>query len=87
MSAESQVRRKTVKDIAAAKGGAPLVCLTAYDAPMARLLDPFADVLLVGNGQSCELLVVILYLKGCAISYKCAIRQTDTQDDFPGVYQ
>ncbi len=49
MSAQSQIRRKTVRDIAKAKGGQPLVCLTAYDAPMAGLLDPYADVLLVGD--------------------------------------
>ena len=49
MSAQTQVRRKTVKDIAKAKGGMPLVCLTAYDAPMAGLLDPQCDVLLVGD--------------------------------------
>ncbi|MDG1825842.1 MAG: 3-methyl-2-oxobutanoate hydroxymethyltransferase [Henriciella sp.] len=49
MSAQTQVRRKTVKDIAKAKGGMPLVCLTAYDAPMAGLLDPHCDVLLVGD--------------------------------------
>lgn len=49
MSAQTQIRRKTVKDIAAAKGGNPLVCLTAYSAPMAKLLDPHADVLLVGD--------------------------------------
>ncbi len=49
MSAQSKVRRKTVRDIASAKGGEPLVCLTAYDAPMARMLDPFVDVILVGD--------------------------------------
>ncbi len=49
MSAQSQMRRKTVRDIAKAKGGSPLVCLTAYDAPMAQLLDPHVDVLLVGD--------------------------------------
>lgn len=49
MSAQSQIRRKTVKDIAAAKGGEPLVCLTAYDAPTAALLDPYCDLLLVGD--------------------------------------
>lgn len=49
MSAQSKARRKTVRDIAAAKGGEPLVCLTAYDAPMARLLDPHCDLLLVGD--------------------------------------
>ncbi len=49
MSAQSATRRKTVKDIAAAKGDTPLVCLTAYTAPMAQIMDPFCDVLLVGD--------------------------------------
>src|SRR3990167_8385349 len=49
MSKQTQTARKTVKDIAAAKGGTPLVCLTAYDAPMAALLDEHADLLLVGD--------------------------------------
>lgn len=41
--------RLSAPDIAARKGGEPLVCLTAYDAPTARLADPFCDVLLVGD--------------------------------------
>lgn len=49
MSAQTQSARKTVKDIAAAKGATPLVCLTAYTAPMAALLDEKADLLLVGD--------------------------------------
>lgn len=49
MSAQKQVRRKTVRDIAAAKDAEPLVCLTAYSAPMAEMLDPLCDVLLVGD--------------------------------------
>ncbi|MEM8919764.1 MAG: 3-methyl-2-oxobutanoate hydroxymethyltransferase [Pseudomonadota bacterium] len=49
MSAQNQIRRKTVKDIAAAKTGDPIVCLTAYSAPMARMLDPHADIILVGD--------------------------------------
>ena len=49
MSAQTPIRQKTVKDIAAAKGGTPLVCLTAYTAPMAELLDPHCDLLLVGD--------------------------------------
>lgn len=49
MSAQSQIRRKTVRDIAKAKGGTPLVCLTAYDAPRAALIDQFVDVILVGD--------------------------------------
>ena len=49
MSAQVQSARKTVKDVAAAKGGTPLVCLTAYTAPMAALLDETCDLLLVGD--------------------------------------
>ncbi len=49
MSAQTQSRRKTVRDIAAAKGGTPLVCLTAYTAPVAEILDSRCDVLLVGD--------------------------------------
>jgi len=46
---QETVRRISVPDIAARKGGEPIVCLTAYDAPMAGLLDPHCDVLLVGD--------------------------------------
>ncbi len=50
MSAQNQaVNRKTVKDIMRAKGRTPLVCLTAYDAPTASMLDPHCDILLVGD--------------------------------------
>lgn len=49
MSKQTQTARKTVKDIVAAKGGTPLVMLTAYDAPMAAILDEHADILLVGD--------------------------------------
>ncbi len=45
----SAPRRLTPPDIRARKGAEPLVCLTAYDAPTARLLDPHCDVLLVGD--------------------------------------
>lgn len=31
------------------KGGAPIVCLTAYDAPMARVVDLHCDLALVGD--------------------------------------
>jgi len=31
------------------KGGVPIVCLTAYTYPIARLLDPHVDLLLVGD--------------------------------------
>lgn len=49
MSKQTQTTRKTVKDIAAAKGGTPLVMLTAYDAPTAAILDAHCDILLVGD--------------------------------------
>ena len=51
MSAQKQdaVRRVTAPEITARKGGEPLVCLTAYTAPMAEILDPHCDLLLVGD--------------------------------------
>ncbi|MCI3133862.1 3-methyl-2-oxobutanoate hydroxymethyltransferase [Phenylobacterium aquaticum] len=51
MSAHRQdtVRRLAAPDIAARKGGVPIVCLTAYTAPMAELLDAHCDLLLVGD--------------------------------------
>jgi 3-methyl-2-oxobutanoate hydroxymethyltransferase len=49
MSSQAPAARRTVRDIAAAKGGTPLVCLTAYTAPMAELLDERCDILLVGD--------------------------------------
>lgn len=44
-------RRLTVRDIVARKGADPIVCLTAYTAPMAGLLDPHVDILLVGDSM------------------------------------
>ncbi len=43
--------RKTISDIAARKGSSsqPLVCLTAYTAPVAKALDAHCDLLLVGD--------------------------------------
>lgn len=43
--------RKNITDIAARKGAEqkPLVSLTAYTAPMARVLDQYCDILLVGD--------------------------------------
>ncbi len=39
----------TTRDIRLRKGAEPVVCLTAYTTPMAKLLDPHADLLLVGD--------------------------------------
>lgn len=49
MSRHSQTKRITVPEIAARKGGDRIVALTAYSAPMAALLDPHVDLLLVGD--------------------------------------
>jgi 3-methyl-2-oxobutanoate hydroxymethyltransferase len=49
MSQHAQIKRLTAPEIAARKGGVPVVCLTAYTAPMARLMDPHCDLLLVGD--------------------------------------
>jgi len=43
------VKRLTVLDIAARKGGTPIVMLTCYTAPMAVILDKHVDILLVGD--------------------------------------
>src|ERR1700761_1944756 len=49
MSVHEQSRRLTAPDIRARKGGEPLVCLTAYHPPPARILDGYCDVILVGD--------------------------------------
>ena len=49
MSASAAIRRITVPQLRARKGQEPIVALTAYTTPMARLLDPHADFLLVGD--------------------------------------
>lgn len=49
MSATKDVRALTPPDVAARKGSTPLVCLTAYTTPVARLVDPHCDVVLVGD--------------------------------------
>lgn len=49
VSTHTTVRALTPPAIRARKGGAPLVCLTAYTTPMARLVDREADVILVGD--------------------------------------
>lgn len=49
MSVTGNIKRLTAVDIRARKGADPLVCLTAYTTPIARLTDPHCDVLLVGD--------------------------------------
>jgi 3-methyl-2-oxobutanoate hydroxymethyltransferase len=41
--------RISARQISQRKGGDPIVCLTAYTAPMAELLDEVCDLLLVGD--------------------------------------
>ena len=49
MSIETRQRRLSTAQIRGRKGGDKLVCLTAYTAPVARLLDEEVDLLLVGD--------------------------------------
>ena len=49
MSATSPIRAVLPPDIKARKGSAPLVVLTAYTTPVARLVDPHCDIALVGD--------------------------------------
>lgn len=46
---QETVRRLAAPDISARKGGVPIVCLTAYTAPMAEILDQHCDLMLVGD--------------------------------------
>lgn len=49
MSATVETKAFTPPDIASRKGKTPLVCLTAYTTPMARLVDKHCDIALVGD--------------------------------------
>ncbi len=49
MSATSPVRSVLPPEIRARKGSAPLVVLTAYSTPVARLVDAHCDIVLVGD--------------------------------------
>lgn len=51
MSVQKVQQRFTVPSLASRKGGGgdPIVCLTSYHAHTARLIDPYVDVLLVGD--------------------------------------
>ena len=43
------MRRKSASDIKSLKGKTPIVCLTAYTAPIARAIDNKVDLMLVGD--------------------------------------
>lgn len=49
MSATGNDKRLSPPDILARKGDVPLVVLTAYTTPVARLVDPHCDIVLVGD--------------------------------------
>lgn len=49
MSAQKPIRRMTCPQIAARKGGDPIVSLTSYHAHTAAIVDKFADFILVGD--------------------------------------
>lgn len=49
MSTQKPVRRITVPQIAARKGGDPIVSLTSYHAHTAAIVDNYADFILVGD--------------------------------------
>lgn len=44
-------QRLSSRDIALRKGATPIVCTTAYTAPMAGFMDPHVDLLLVGDSM------------------------------------
>ncbi len=50
MSAHVPVKRTTIRDIMTMKAeGRKIACLTAYSTPIARLMDPHVDLILVGD--------------------------------------
>lgn len=49
MSASASISGLTPPEIKARKGGTPLVCLTAYTTPVARIADTACDIILVGD--------------------------------------
>ena len=49
MSANAPSLPPSPADVKARKGGTPLVCLTAYTTPVARMVDAQCDVVLVGD--------------------------------------
>jgi 3-methyl-2-oxobutanoate hydroxymethyltransferase len=49
VSVSVRIKRPGAPDIRACKGGQPLVCLTAYTTPVARIVDKDCDIVLVGD--------------------------------------
>ncbi len=49
MTTANPMKRISVPEIRARKGGERIVCLTAYTAATAKLIDPYVDMLIVGD--------------------------------------
>jgi 3-methyl-2-oxobutanoate hydroxymethyltransferase len=49
VSKTAPTKSMTPRAIQAHKGGHAIVCLTSYSAPIARLVDPHVDLILVGD--------------------------------------
>jgi 3-methyl-2-oxobutanoate hydroxymethyltransferase len=49
VSVSKRIKAPTPSDILARKGGTPIVSLTAYTTPIAQLVDPHCDFVLVGD--------------------------------------
>ncbi|WP_194788831.1 3-methyl-2-oxobutanoate hydroxymethyltransferase [Pseudomonas sp. UFMG81] len=52
MNTHNPTHRLTIPDLAAMKGRQKIVALTAYSAPIARLIDPLVDFILVGDSTA-----------------------------------
>lgn len=52
MSVHNEIKRRTVPELMAYKSNKKIVCLTAYSAPIARLIDPALDLILVGDSTA-----------------------------------
>lgn len=52
MSVHADITRITIPQISAMKGSQKIVCLTAYSAPFARILDDYLDLILVGDSTA-----------------------------------
>ena len=76
----SREDRVTIPDLHARKGGVPVVCLTAYTTPMAKLLDPYVDLLLVGDSLGMVLYGIAQGLEGPApIAYVSDVSPREKQ--------
>lgn len=52
MSVHNEIKRRSVPELMAYKGHKKIVCLTAYIAPIASLIDPALDLILVGDSTA-----------------------------------